>query len=108
MMARVRGPITFSNASSPGRWKPWQFTAYADHRRLLGARPADVKEVEAQLLRLNEIIKKTSGMTDPIGFSVETAGALDLEPARPLSGAGEIPLTVRPLPASLNFSLPMS
>jgi hypothetical protein len=88
---------------SPGRWKPWRFIAYADHRRLLGARPADVKELEAQLLRLNAIIKNTDGITNPIGFSVETVGELDLEPARPLSGAGELALTVRPLPASLNF-----
>src|SRR5688572_1656113 len=49
--------------TSPGTWKPWQFTAYADHRRLLGARPADVKELEAQLLRLNAIIKNTDGIT---------------------------------------------
>jgi hypothetical protein len=88
---------------APGRWKPWQFIAYADNRRLLGARPADVKELEAQLLGLNAIIKKTNGMTNPVGFSVETVGSLDLEAARPLSGAGELALTVRPLPASLNF-----
>ena len=66
---------------SPGTWKPWQFTAYADPRRVLGARPADVKELEAQLLRLNAIIKKTDGITSPIGFSVETAGQLDVESA---------------------------
>ena len=58
------------------------FTAYGDNRRVLGARPADVKELEAQLLRLNAIIKKTDGITNPIGFSVETAGDLDPEPGR--------------------------
>jgi hypothetical protein len=86
---------------SPGTWKPWQFTAYGDTRRLLGARPADVKELEAQLLRLNAIIKQTNGITNPIGFSVETAGSLDQEPAR--SSPGRPALTVIPLPASLNF-----
>ena len=89
--------------TSPGTWKPWKFTAYPDHRRLLGARPADIKELEAQLLRLNAIIKSTDGITNPIGFSVETVGSLDLEPARSSSSAGEPALTVRPLPASLNF-----
>ena len=89
--------------NAPGTWKPWQFIAYADHRRLNGARPADVKELEAQLLRLNAIIKKTDGFTNPIGFSVETVGELDLPPARSSPGAGEPALTARPLPASLNF-----
>jgi len=88
---------------SPGTWKPWQFTAYADHRRLLSARPADVKELEAQLLRLNAIIKKTDGFTNPIGFSVETAGLLELETVRSSTGSGQPALTVQPLPASLNF-----
>ena len=46
----------------------------ADNRRVLGARPADLKELEAQLLRLNAIIKKTDGFANPIGFSVETVG----------------------------------
>ena len=88
---------------SPGTWKPWQFTAYADHRRQLGARPADVKELEAQLLRLNAIIKKTDGFTNPIGFSVETVGLLELESVRSSPGSGQPALTVQPLPASLNF-----
>jgi len=89
--------------NAPGTWKPWRFTAYADNRRLLGAKPADVKELEAQLLRLSAIIKKTDGFTNPIGFSIEVVGDLDLEPARPGAGAGELALTVRPLPATLNF-----
>ncbi|MCC7007933.1 MAG: hypothetical protein IT184_03880 [Acidobacteria bacterium] len=88
---------------SPGTWKPWKFIAYPDDRRMLGARPADVKELEAQLLALNAIIKKTVGFTNPIGFSVETAGALEPEAAPSSSGAGEPALTVRPLPAWLNF-----
>jgi hypothetical protein len=88
---------------SPGVWKPWVFRADGDPRRVLGARPADVKEVEAQLLRLNAIIKKTPGIANPIGFSVETEGNLDLEGGRFEPRAGEPALTARPLPASLGF-----
>lgn len=88
---------------SPGTWKPWVFRADGDPRRVLGARPADVKAVEAQLLQLNAIIKKTPGITNPIGFSVETEGNLSLEGGRFEPRAGEPALTVRPLPASLGF-----
>ena len=89
--------------AAPGTWKPWQFTAPPDHRRVLGARPAEVKELEAQLLRLNAIIKNMPGLTSPVGFSVETSGDLDLEMGRFSPRAGELALTARPLPASLNF-----
>jgi hypothetical protein len=88
---------------SPGVWKPWKFTADGDPRRVLGARPADVKALEAQLLGLNAIIKKADGIASPIGFSVETVGDLELESGRFTPRAGEPALTVRPLPASLNF-----
>ncbi len=88
---------------APGRWKPWTFTAYGDTRTLLGARPADVKGLEAQLLRLNEIIKGTGGITHPMGFSVETSGSLSLASGRSEPIPGEPALTVRPLPAVLYF-----
>jgi hypothetical protein len=90
-------------STAPGTWKPWHFTAYPDHQKALGARPADVKEVEAQLLRLNAILKKTDGVSNPVGFSVETVGLLESPTRRPGAGAGELALTVRPFPASLNF-----
>lgn len=86
-----------------GTWKPWKFIAYPDNQRALGARPADLKEVEAQLLRLNAIIKKIDGITNPVGFSVETVGSLDLASGRFSPIAGEPALTARPLPAELNF-----
>jgi hypothetical protein len=89
--------------NAPGTWKPWRFIAYPDNQRRLGARPADLKALEAQLLRLNAVLKNTSGLTNPIGFSVETVGSLDPEPARPGAGDGEPALNVRPLPANLNF-----
>ena len=89
--------------NSPGTWKPWKFVADGDPRRVLGARPADVKELEAQLLALNAIIRKTDGITNPVGFSVETVGQLELDAGRFMPRAGEPALTARPLPASLNF-----
>ena len=88
---------------SPGTWKPWAFRADGDYRRVLGAGPADLKEVEAQLLRLNAIIRKTAGITNPMGFSIETAGGLAPEADWFESSAGAPALTVRPLPASLGF-----
>lgn len=88
---------------APGRWKPWSFEAYADTRKLLGVRPADLKDLEAQLLRLNEIIKNTDGITNPIGFSVETGGSFGLVSGRSQPFPGEPSLTVRPLPATLYF-----
>jgi len=95
-------------ADAPGRWKPWMFNAYADDRRARGAGPAEVKEVEAQLLRLQAIIKNTPGITNPIGFSVVTAGTFGNE-GRFEARAGEPALTVRPLAASLDFvALPIT
>jgi hypothetical protein len=90
-------------SNAPGTWKPWQFIAYADPQRDLGVRPGELKELEAQLLRLNAILRKTPGISSPVGFSVETAGSLDFEPRLPGTGAGEPALTARPFPASLSF-----
>jgi hypothetical protein len=88
---------------SPGVWKPWAFYDSSDYRRVSGARPADVKELEAQLLRLNAIIKKTPGIANPIGFSVETAGTLGLSNSRFSAAEGEPALTARPLVASMGL-----
>ena len=88
---------------SPGVWKPWTFRADGDHRRVLGAGPADVKEVEAQLLRLNAIIRKTVGITNPIGFSIATGGELLPDEARWEASPGAPALTVRPLTSHLGF-----
>jgi hypothetical protein len=89
--------------NSPGTWKPWRFIAYPDNLRQLGARQADVKELESQLLRLNALLQKTDGFTNPVGFSVETVGSIEPEPDRPGAGAGELAHAARPLPAILNF-----
>lgn len=88
---------------APGRWKPWTFRADGDVRRVLGAGSADVKEVEAQLLRLNEIIKKIPGIANPIGFSVGSGGELSLADGRFEARAGDPALTARPLTATLGF-----
>ena len=90
-------------ADSPGVWKPWTFRADGDHRRVLGAGPAAVKEVEAQLLQLNAIIRKTAGITNPMGFSVESGGELKIESDWFEASAGAPALTARPLPSFLGF-----
>jgi hypothetical protein len=88
---------------APGVWKPWAFYDSADYRRVFGAAPADVKALEAQLLRLSAIIKKIPGITNPIGFSVETAATLGLTDTRFSAREGEPALTARPLVASMGF-----
>ena len=90
-------------SDSPGVWKPWTFRADGDHRRVLGAGPADVKEVEAQLLRLNAIIRKTAGIASPIGFSIETGGQLSPDEATWEASPGAPAMTVRPLTSQLGF-----
>lgn len=90
-------------ADAPGRWKPWTFTAYASTRAHLGARPADVKDVEAQLLRLNAIIKQTDGVTNPVGFSIQTSGVLAMAAERSEPFPGEPAFAAQPLPTNLNF-----
>lgn len=84
---------------APGTWKPWVFRAYDDNRRRVAARATDIKGLESQLLGLNAILKRTPGFAAPVGFSVETAGELDLETFRP----GQPALATLPLPATLNF-----
>lgn len=64
---------------APGTWKSWVFTAAASNRSRVAARPTDFKALEAQRLALNAIIRKTPGLSEPFGFSVETVGDLDLE-----------------------------
>ena len=90
-------------ADAPGRWKPWMFNAYGDVRRVHGAKPAEVKDVEAQLLRLQAIIKKTDAFTNPVGFSIGTSGTLGLVSGRLSEIPGEPALTARPLPVQFRF-----
>src|SRR6478735_956396 len=69
-------------SDAPGRWKPWMFNAYSDIVRVHGAKPAEVKDVDAQLVRLQAIIKKTDGFTNRVGFSIGTSGTLGLVSGR--------------------------
>jgi len=85
--------------TAPGVWKPWLFSAYADHRRLLAAQPADVKALDLSMQGLREILKKTPGFAAPTGFSVETTGTMDLETHRP----GQPDAKTLPIPATLTF-----
>ena len=80
--------VTLSAAAPPqahyipeaaGVWKPWVFGADADARRLTAAQPADVRALDARLQELRAILKATPAVTDPVGFSVEVTGLLDLE-----------------------------
>ena len=60
----------------PGTWKPWRFTATPATRKERAASPADVKAFEAELLRLQAILRRAPGVAAPLGFSVETWGNL--------------------------------
>jgi len=62
---------------APGTWKPWKpFSAVASERQALAATPALVKAFEAELLALNDILRRAKGVASPVGFSVETWGHL--------------------------------
>lgn len=61
----------------PGTWKPWRFTAIESARRERRAAVAEVKAFEDQLLALNAILQRATGVAAPRGFSVETWGNLD-------------------------------
>ena len=62
---------------APGVWKPWKpFTAIASTRQDQAATPAQVKDFETELLALNAILRRASGVASPVGFSVETWGNL--------------------------------
>src|SRR4051812_40464118 len=87
---------------APGTWKPWVFTAYPDDRRQVAAQPLEVRALEKQLLALNAIIKSTPGFAAPVGFSVETAGNLQLATYSQTTAASRAGAAKRPLPASLN------
>ena len=63
---------------APGVWKPWKpFSAIASARQEQAATPALVKAFEDEMLALNAILRRASGVASPVGFSVETWGNLD-------------------------------
>lgn len=88
---------------APGVWKPWKgLTASPRARTETGATAAQVKAFEAEMLALKAIIEGAAGVATPMGFSVETWGALGSYPAPARApghpGAGELPL-----PGSFSF-----
>lgn len=63
---------------APGVWKPWKpFSAIASARQEQAATPALVKAFEGEMLALEAILRRASGVAAPVGFSVETWGNLD-------------------------------
>ncbi len=100
-VAAIAQPRYLSN--EPGRWKKWKFTVDSVTRTHHGPRPADTKALEAQLLRLNDIIKNTEGITRPVGFSVETWGMLMNTANRFTPFPGEPRFAAQPLPGHLGF-----
>jgi hypothetical protein len=60
---------------APGTWKPWKpLSTTTGTGRDQAATPALVKAFENELLALNAILRRASGVASPVGFSVETWG----------------------------------
>ena len=71
-------PQTRTLPDAPGTWKPWKpLAATPSARQEQLATPALVKAFEAELLALNAILRRATGVASPVGFSVETWGHLD-------------------------------
>jgi hypothetical protein len=81
VVATVPDPLVAQSGAlpnAPGVWKPWKpFSAIASARQEQAATPALVKAFEGEMLALNEILRRASGVASPDGFSVETWGNLD-------------------------------
>jgi hypothetical protein len=62
---------------APGTWKPWKpLSTTTGTGRDQVATPALVKAFENEMLALNAILRRASGVASPVGFSVETWGYL--------------------------------
>ena len=81
VVATVPDPLVAQSGAlpnAPGVWKPWKpFSAIASARQEQAATPALVKAFEGEMLALDAILRRASGVASPIGFSVETWGNLD-------------------------------
>lgn len=81
VFAAIPDPLVAQSGAlpnAPGVWKPWKpFSATASARQEQAATPALVKAFEGEMLALNEILRRASGVASPVGFSVETWGNLD-------------------------------
>lgn len=75
--ATLAAPQSRMLPDAPGTWKPWKtFAASSGARQEQGATPALTKAFEAELLKLNEILRAAPAVATPVGFSVETWGNL--------------------------------
>jgi hypothetical protein len=84
---------------APGTWKPWKplsATTGAGGAKEQAATPALMKAFEGELLALNAILRRASGVASPVGFSVETwgyvAGYRVSEHAPGQPAAGKLPI----------------
>jgi hypothetical protein len=85
---------------APGTWKPWKplsTTTGSGGAREQAAAPALVKAFENEMLALNAILRRATGVASPVGFSVETWAHLDgyhvSEHAPGQPAAGKLPLS---------------
>jgi len=70
---------TRSLPDAPGTWKPWKplsTTTGAGAAKEQAATPALVKAFEGEMLALDAILRRATGVASPVGFSVETWGHL--------------------------------
>jgi hypothetical protein len=66
-----------SLTDAPGTWKPWKPMATASSvRQMSAATPPLLRAFETELLALNAILRRASGVASPVGFSVETWGSV--------------------------------
>jgi len=82
---------------APGTWKPWKpLSATTGTGKDQAATPALVKAFEGELLALNAILRRATGVASPVGFSVETWGFMtgyhmsEHAPGQP--AAGKLPI----------------
>ena len=90
---------TRSLPDAPGTWKPWKplsTTTGAGGAKEQAATSALVKAFESELLALNAILRRATGVASPVGFSVETWGYMagyhlsEYAPGQP--AAGKLPI----------------
>ncbi len=99
----LASPQSRSLPDAPGTWKAWKrLTASAGARQEQAATPAQVKAFEAELLKLNAILRAAPAVASPVGFSVETWG--DLAGYRPTAVApGQPAVGTAPISGGLSF-----
>lgn len=94
---------TKSLPDAPGVWKPWKgLTAVPSARAEAGVTAAQVKAFEAEMLTLNGIVARATGVATPVGYSVETWAHLSSWKA-PAHGPGHPGPRTLPMSGGLSF-----